>query len=80
MQTPALLLSLALLATPARAAELALNFDPAQTKVAWTLDGNLHTVHGTFHLQSGSIHIDPQTGKASGELIVDARSGGARAP
>lgn len=76
MHTPTLLLlGLTLLAPHAPAAELLLNFDPAQTKVAWTLNASLHTVHGTFRLQSGWIRVDPQSGKAAGELVVDARSG-----
>ena len=52
-----------------------LEFDPAQTKVEFTLSGNLHTVHGTFALKRGAIHFDPVAGKASGELVVDAASG-----
>jgi polyisoprenoid-binding protein YceI len=53
----------------------ALEFDPAQTKVEWTLAGNLHTVHGTFALKRGTITFDAAAGKASGELVVDAASG-----
>jgi polyisoprenoid-binding protein YceI len=34
-----------------------------------------HTTHGTFKLKSGIIKVDPATGDASGEVIVDARSG-----
>ena len=49
--------------------------DPAQTKVEFTLSDTLHTVHGTFQLTSGTLTLDPATGKASGELVVDARSG-----
>jgi polyisoprenoid-binding protein YceI len=50
------------------------NLDPAQTKVAFTLDTTLHTVHGTFQLKSGQIHFDTASGKASGTIVVDARS------
>jgi len=32
-------------------------------------------VHGTFTLKSGSLRIDLETGKASGEIIADAASG-----
>jgi polyisoprenoid-binding protein YceI len=53
----------------------ALAIDPAQTKVEFTLGDVLHTVHGTFHLTSGTLRFDPVSGKASGELVVDARSG-----
>jgi polyisoprenoid-binding protein YceI len=49
--------------------------DPAQTKVEFTLSDVLHTVHGTFQLTSGTLRFDPATGTASGELVVDAKSG-----
>jgi len=57
------------------AAETTLVFDPPKTEIHWTLDTLLHTVHGTFQLRSGTVRFDPATGKASGALIVDARSG-----
>jgi polyisoprenoid-binding protein YceI len=49
--------------------------DPAQTHIEWTLGAALHTVHGTFKLRSGTISFDPNTGNASGEIVVDATSG-----
>jgi polyisoprenoid-binding protein YceI len=49
--------------------------DPAQTKVEFTLGSLLHTVHGNFQLKRGTLSFDPQSGKASGELVVDATSG-----
>jgi polyisoprenoid-binding protein YceI len=57
------------------AAETTLIFDPPKTEIHWTLDTLLHTVHGTFQLRSGTVSFDPATGKASGALVVDARSG-----
>lgn len=51
------------------------NFDPAQTEITFTLDTTLHDVHGTFQLKNGQIHFDTATGKASGAITVDARSG-----
>ena len=60
---------------PAAASEIALTLDPAQSKVHYTVDTTLHTVHGTFNLKSGSIHLDPSTGKAGGEIVVFATSG-----
>lgn len=49
--------------------------DPAHTNVEFTLGDVLHTVHGTFKLKSGVIHFSPETGKASGSIVVDATSG-----
>jgi polyisoprenoid-binding protein YceI len=48
--------------------------DPTQTKVEFALDTTLHKVHGNFRLKSGQIHFDSATGKASGAIVVDARS------
>jgi polyisoprenoid-binding protein YceI len=60
---------------PASTSEIALTLDPAQSKVHYTVDSTLHAVHGTFNLKSGSIHFDPSTGKAGGEIVVFATSG-----
>ncbi len=49
--------------------------DPTQSSVHWTLGSTLHTVHGTFVLKSGNFQIDPATGRAAGEIVVDATSG-----
>jgi polyisoprenoid-binding protein YceI len=49
--------------------------DPDRTKVEFTLGDVLHTVHGTFRLTRGDIRFDTTTGKAAGELVVDATSG-----
>lgn len=54
---------------------LTLNFDPASSQVNFTLGDVLHTVHGTFRIESGMLNLDPASGKTSGEIIVDARSG-----
>lgn len=35
----------------------------------------LHTVHGTFKLDRGSLQFEPSSGNLSGEIVVDARSG-----
>jgi polyisoprenoid-binding protein YceI len=60
--------------------ETVLQIDPALTRVGFTLADVLHTVHGTFALKRGTIRFDPQTGKASGELVVDAASGNSGSP
>lgn len=70
-----LLLAPLLAAVPSAAAETVLDFSPPQTQVHWTLGTVLHTVHGTFQLRSGTVHFDPASGKASGQLVVDAASG-----
>jgi polyisoprenoid-binding protein YceI len=54
--------------------------DAAQTRVEFTLGSLLHTVHGEFKLKRGSLSFDPQSGKASGELVVDATSGESGSP
>ena len=51
------------------------NLDPAQTRITFTLDTTLHDVYGTFQLKSAQLRFDMGTGKASGAIIVDARSG-----
>ncbi|MGA2266849.1 MAG: YceI family protein [Bryobacteraceae bacterium] len=57
------------------AQETVLQIDPTQTKVEFTLADVLHSVHGSFLLKRGDIRFDAATGKASGELVVDAASG-----
>jgi len=47
----------------------------AQSKVTWSLETTFHTVHGSFALKKGTLRLDAATGKASGEIIVDAASG-----
>jgi polyisoprenoid-binding protein YceI len=61
--------------TPISAPELMLTLDPAQCKVHWTVDSSLHTVHGSFDLKSGTLHLDRASGRASGEIVVLASSG-----
>jgi polyisoprenoid-binding protein YceI len=63
------------LAIAAAAQQIQVTLDPSQTKVNWTLGDVLHTVHGTFKLVSGNIVFDLRTGNASGEILVDAKSG-----
>lgn len=51
------------------------DLDPAKTEIQFTLHDVLHTVRGTFQLKRGSIHFDPNSGKASGEIVIDVASG-----
>ena len=60
---------------PALAQQMVLQLDPARTQVEFTLGDVLHTVHGTFKLRNGELRIDPATGKATGQIVIDAASG-----
>ncbi len=60
--------------TPAAAAGLRIELDPARTQVRFSLGATLHTVHGSFRLASGALRLDPATGIASGEIVADAAS------
>ena len=51
------------------------NIDPAKSTVRFTLGAVFHTVHGTFRIKSGAVRFDPNSGKASGQIAVDVRSG-----
>jgi polyisoprenoid-binding protein YceI len=76
---PALASALALLTIApsliAQQGSLDFTLAPATTAIHWTLNTTVHTVHGTFKLKSGSVHIDPATGSASGLIVIDAASG-----
>jgi polyisoprenoid-binding protein YceI len=54
---------------------IVLTVDPAQSSVHYTVSSSLHAVHGTFAVKRGALRLDPATGKASGEIVVDAVSG-----
>lgn len=57
------------------AQDTAFQLDRAQTSVKFTLGDVLYTVHGTFHLKRGLLDFEPASGKISGEIVVDAKSG-----
>lgn len=70
-----LVLAAILSANIAQAQQRTFTLDPAQTKVSFSVDSTLHTVHGDFRLKRGAIQFDNSTGAASGELVVDSASG-----
>ncbi|MGH9546204.1 MAG: YceI family protein [Terriglobales bacterium] len=70
------LLGLAATFASGQAQPATLDFAPTQTKVSFTLGDVLHTVHGSFNLKSGQIHFSPASNAISGEIVVDATSGG----
>lgn len=61
------------LSSPAAASPHVLKLDPAKTDVSFTLDSPLHTVEGSFQLKEGEVRFDPETGAATGRIVVDAR-------
>jgi polyisoprenoid-binding protein YceI len=54
---------------------LVYEIDPSHSQVAFTLPSTFHTVNGTFRIESGSITVDAENGKATGQVVVDATSG-----
>jgi polyisoprenoid-binding protein YceI len=54
--------------------ELSFTPNAADSSVTFSLDATLHTVHGTFALKKGAIQISPESGKISGEIVLDAAS------
>ncbi|MGH9636125.1 MAG: YceI family protein [Candidatus Angelobacter sp.] len=65
----------AVAASVGQAQQRTFTLDPAKTTVNFTVDSTLHTVHGHFRLNRGSIQFDNSTGAASGELVVNSASG-----
>jgi polyisoprenoid-binding protein YceI len=66
---------LAIAVSSSAAQGVAFQLDPQHTTVSFTLADVLHTVRGTFHLKQGSLRLDPASGKLTGEIVVDAKSG-----
>jgi polyisoprenoid-binding protein YceI len=56
-------------------AKITLHFDPAASRIYWSVGSLLHTVHGTFRLKGGMVTLDQETGEAEGEIIVETASG-----
>ncbi len=52
---------------------VSIHLDPGRTSVQF-FAGSLHRVHGTFQLKGGVFAIDPGSGVAQGEILVDAES------
>jgi polyisoprenoid-binding protein YceI len=55
--------------------KIAVHLDPQKTEIHWTLKTVLHTVHGTFQLKGGALALDPATGTAEGQILVDVTTG-----
>ena len=73
---PLLLLPFALLVAPlAFAQQQSFHVDPGASTVDFSLGDVLHSVHGSFHVQSGLIQFDSGTTYLSGAVVVAAGSG-----
>lgn len=64
-----------LLAFNALAQQQTFKIDPQTSEVAFSLGDVLHSVHGTFHVQSGTIDFDRNVPRMSGSVLVAAGSG-----
>ena len=49
--------------------------DPGQSDVAFSLADVLHSVHGKFHVESGTVQFDLSSPNISGSIVVAAGSG-----
>lgn len=49
--------------------------NPDQSEIVFSLGDVLRQVHGTFHVQSGSVQFDSRSPRISGTIVVAAGSG-----
>ncbi len=66
---------LVLLGIPGYAQAKTFSINPEQSEVVFSLGDVLHQVHGTFHVQSGSVQFDHSSAQLSGAIVVAAGSG-----
>lgn len=62
------------LASVLSAEPVTFKLDPTATTIEFTFGATLHRVDGTLRAKEGTIHIDPETGTASGRIVIDATS------
>lgn len=55
--------------------EVVFRLDPEASRVTFTLGATLHSVEGSFAVSRGEVRFDPESGDASGEIVVDVTSG-----
>jgi len=70
-----LLAPLLLLAPSVFAQHRVFNVDTEASSVAFSLGDVLHSVHGTFHIKSGSVDFDSAAPHIAGSVVVAAGSG-----
>jgi polyisoprenoid-binding protein YceI len=68
------LVSALALASLLSAEPLTFELDPKATTIEFTFGATLHTVDGTLQAKEGKIQVDPDTGTASGRIVLDATS------
>jgi len=56
------------------AEQVTFELDPAATTIEFTFGATLHTVDGTIRAKEGTIHVDSETGAATGRIVIDATS------
>lgn len=71
----AVLVAAAMARAQAPEPRVTIHLDPEKTEIHWTLHDVLHTVRGTFRLKGGLMTLDPATGAAQGEFLVDVTTG-----
>lgn len=64
-----------LFVSAATAQQQTLKVDAQASQIAFSLGDVLHSVKGTFHIQSGTVEFDPTAPKISGSVVVSAASG-----
>jgi polyisoprenoid-binding protein YceI len=75
LQMLAVIAFLAAMRIGAAAQDATFHLDPQHTTVNFTLGDVLHTVRGTFRLKEGALRLVGASGKLTGEIVVDAKSG-----
>jgi polyisoprenoid-binding protein YceI len=74
--TSSLFLALLMFMVPNAVAEhQRFNIDPATSEVSFSLSDPIHAVHGTFHVQTGSVDFNREASDMSGSVVVAAGSG-----
>jgi polyisoprenoid-binding protein YceI len=70
----AVLAVLWVLSPPLAAETLTFTLDPQATTIEFGFGATLHSVEGSLRAKEGKIDFDPETGQASGRIVLDATS------
>ncbi len=80
-RTAPLFMAACLFASVLSAQTLTFELDPKTTFITFTFGATLHTVNGGLQAKQGTARIDPESGTASGWIVLDAttaRTGNSR--